>query len=178
MESRGPRVFFRGKCRQIVQSHGAFGWVEIKKKQGVELDLRIYYPAMIQSWLTLPETNSSPLKIDPWKRRFLLETTIFRSYVSFRECKSRVFIGIPGRLTGVEEPESWVWGCFVQVSRCFFVWKLQVPTHPSIGGSQSLIVRVVLGLSPNSQLILGGSSQDLFQWWSDDPRLFQPWMAM
>ena len=27
---------------------------------------------------TLPETNSSPLKIHPWKRRFLLETTIFR----------------------------------------------------------------------------------------------------
>ena len=27
---------------------------------------------------TLPETNSSPLKIDPWKRRFLLETTLFR----------------------------------------------------------------------------------------------------
>ena len=26
-----------------------------------------------------------PLKIDPWKRRFLLETTIFRCYVSFRE---------------------------------------------------------------------------------------------
>ena len=26
-----------------------------------------------------------PLKIDPWKRRFLLETTIFRGYVSFRE---------------------------------------------------------------------------------------------
>ncbi len=26
-----------------------------------------------------------PLKIDPWKRRFLLETIIFRSYVSFRE---------------------------------------------------------------------------------------------
>ena len=33
---------------------------------------------------TLPETNSSPLKIDPWKRRFLLETIIFRGYVSFR----------------------------------------------------------------------------------------------
>ena len=28
-----------------------------------------------------------PLKIDPWKRRFLLETIIFRGYVSFRECK-------------------------------------------------------------------------------------------
>ena len=26
------------------------------------------------------------LKIDPWKRRFLLETTIFRGHVSFREC--------------------------------------------------------------------------------------------
>ena len=26
-----------------------------------------------------------PLKIDPWKRRVLLETTIFRCYVSFRE---------------------------------------------------------------------------------------------
>ena len=38
--------------------------------------------------LALPETNSSPLKIDPWKRRFLLETTISRCYVSFRECIS------------------------------------------------------------------------------------------
>ena len=35
---------------------------------------------------TLLETNSSPLKIGaPWKRKFLLETTIFRGYVSFRE---------------------------------------------------------------------------------------------
>ena len=34
---------------------------------------------------TIPETNSSPLKIDPLKRKFLLETIIFRCYVSFRE---------------------------------------------------------------------------------------------
>ena len=34
---------------------------------------------------TLPETNSSHLKIDHWKRRFLLETIIFRGCVSFRE---------------------------------------------------------------------------------------------
>ncbi len=27
---------------------------------------------------TLPETNGSPLKIDSWKRSFLLETIIFR----------------------------------------------------------------------------------------------------
>ena len=38
---------------------------------------------------TLPETNSSPLKIDPWKKKILLETTMFKlSYVSFRESKS------------------------------------------------------------------------------------------
>ena len=35
---------------------------------------------------TLPETNSSPLKIDGWKMYFLLGMTIFRDYVSFREC--------------------------------------------------------------------------------------------
>ena len=35
--------------------------------------------------VTLPKTNSSHLKIDLWKRRFLLETTIFTCYVSFRE---------------------------------------------------------------------------------------------
>ena len=29
-----------------------------------------------------------PLKIDPWKRRVLLETTIFRCQYSFRECNS------------------------------------------------------------------------------------------
>ena len=34
---------------------------------------------------TIPETNSSPLKIDPLKRKFLLETIIFSCYVSFRE---------------------------------------------------------------------------------------------
>ena len=40
---------------------------------------------MDPNYSTLPETNSSPLKIDPGKRRFLLETTIFRGYVRFRE---------------------------------------------------------------------------------------------
>ena len=37
--------------------------------------------------ITLPETNSSPLKIDSWKRRFLLETTIFKvRTISFQGC--------------------------------------------------------------------------------------------
>ncbi len=36
-------------------------------------------------WLTLPETNSSPLKIDGWNTTFLLGRLIFRGYVGFRE---------------------------------------------------------------------------------------------
>ncbi len=35
--------------------------------------------------LTLPETNSSHLKMDGWKMNFLLGRPIFRGYVSFRE---------------------------------------------------------------------------------------------
>ena len=49
---------------------------------------------------TLPETNSLPLEIGPWKRRFLLETTIFRGKllvsgrvsVSFLEGRHRFFV--------------------------------------------------------------------------------------
>ena len=39
-----------------------------------------------------------PLKIDPWKRRFLLETIIFRGYVSFRQ---PMWSLIPRRVTKV-----------------------------------------------------------------------------
>ncbi len=35
--------------------------------------------------VTLPETNSSPLKMDDWITSFLLGRPIFRGYVSFRE---------------------------------------------------------------------------------------------
>ena len=35
---------------------------------------------------TLPETNSSHLKMDDWNTTFLLGWPIFRCYVSFREC--------------------------------------------------------------------------------------------
>ena len=37
--------------------------------------------------LTLPETNSLHLKIDHPKRKLVFQTSIFRCYVSFRECK-------------------------------------------------------------------------------------------
>ena len=36
---------------------------------------------------TIPSLKLTyPLKIDHWKRRFLLKTIILRGYVSFREC--------------------------------------------------------------------------------------------
>ena len=35
---------------------------------------------------TLPETNSSPMKMDGWNTSFLLGWPSFRGYVSFREC--------------------------------------------------------------------------------------------
>ena len=37
--------------------------------------------------VTLPETNSLPLKMDGWNTSFLLGNPIFRGYVSFREGK-------------------------------------------------------------------------------------------
>ena len=37
------------------------------------------------SWSTLPETNSSHLKMDGWNSTFPLKRPIFRCYVSFRE---------------------------------------------------------------------------------------------
>ena len=44
--------------------------------------------------ITLPETNSSPLKMDGWNTSFLLGWPIFRGYVSFRECnRNSGFVG-------------------------------------------------------------------------------------
>ena len=36
-------------------------------------------------FFTLPETNSSHLRMDGWKISFLLGWPVFRGYVSFRE---------------------------------------------------------------------------------------------
>ena len=43
-------------------------------------------PTCKNSPVTLPETNSSPLKMDGWNTSFLSGWPIFRGYVSFREC--------------------------------------------------------------------------------------------
>ena len=56
-------------------------------KKSQTLGVFLGNPGMHLSWnqdhIILPETNSSHLKIDPWKRRFVLETIIFGGYVSF-----------------------------------------------------------------------------------------------
>ena len=42
-------------------------------------------------WMfTLPETNSSHLKMDGWNTSFLFGWPIFRGYVSFKECRSSI----------------------------------------------------------------------------------------
>ena len=51
--------------------------------------------------LTLPETNGSPLKIDPWKRRLLLETIIFKGHVSFWEGNHNGISQNQGPLMGI-----------------------------------------------------------------------------
>ena len=56
------------------------GWNQIgpPSLKGIRVDPNEEPPILQKNGVTLPETNSSPLKIDHWKRRFLLETIIFR----------------------------------------------------------------------------------------------------
>ena len=51
------------------------------RKAGEPLD---QFPEKVRI-ITLPETNSSPLKIDHSKRKVIFQPYIFRCYVSFRE---------------------------------------------------------------------------------------------
>ena len=84
-----PGVFvYRGKVQMPASGEVGNSW----RWQGDEA------MKLTQPMATLPETDSSPLKIDPWKRRFLSETTIFRGYVSLRECNPSNFCGIKMRL--------------------------------------------------------------------------------
>ena len=58
-----------------------------------------FHPSLLITWrskatlFTLPETNIS-LKTGTWKRRFLLESIIFRCYVSLPECTTPLFITV------------------------------------------------------------------------------------
>ncbi len=55
--------------------------------RSVRLVARNWKPRNIPEYPTLPETNSSHLKIDGWNTNFLLGWPIFRGYASFRECE-------------------------------------------------------------------------------------------
>ena len=81
---------------------------------------------------TLPETNILHLKIDHWKRRFLLETIIFRGYVSFREYNKptiRILISpiriswfmvhVYAKVTGFNVLQNLENTCKTQCRRCF-----------------------------------------------------------
>ena len=82
-----PLLLF--SCLQCIHSKSlqtASGWGASKPKLPGAEETGWSWPILEgQQSDTLPKTNSSHLKIDPWKRRFLLETTIFRCYVSFQE---------------------------------------------------------------------------------------------
>ena len=59
-------------------------YIEIKISQYKD---PYYKPISIMECHTLPETNSSPLKIGHPKRKLVFQPSIFRCYVSFREGK-------------------------------------------------------------------------------------------
>ena len=67
-----------------VELYNPFRW----KKQRAELPFRCHLKIDVH-----PGKLTWNLKMDPWKRRFLLETIIFRCYVSFREGKT--FLPVP-----------------------------------------------------------------------------------
>ena len=72
----------------------------------------------IVEMITLPETNSSPLKIEPSKRKFLLETSIFRGYVSFRECNPYLpFTSTTGRDVRSMKVEMTFWSLNISVGK-------------------------------------------------------------
>ena len=52
--------------------------------------LRVF-PVLVPS---LKLTAKAPVLLDAWKRRFLLETTICRGYVSFRECNCNCLVDV------------------------------------------------------------------------------------
>ena len=67
--------------------------------------------------ITLPQTNSSHLKIGHRKRKLVLQPSICRGYVSFRECR-RVFsvrFGGRGFLKPMDHWMAWKAGLWTQV---------------------------------------------------------------
>ncbi len=62
-------------------------WVESDQPLGGPLGKVLWSKARNQRWIHPPKQTWN-LKMDPWKRRFLLETIISRFHVSFWGCKN------------------------------------------------------------------------------------------
>ena len=64
-------------------------WFRRRSTDMLILPLFWFPESPIQDRFTLPETNSSPLKIGHRKRKGVFQPSIFRCYVSFRESRSK-----------------------------------------------------------------------------------------
>ena len=79
--NRGCHQFLETKCSPFYESSSDF--LDCFSREATQIGGKNVCTGNLR--LTLPETNSSPLKMgDPLKRRFLLETTIFRGYLASR----------------------------------------------------------------------------------------------
>ena len=70
--------------------------------------------------ITLPESNSSPLKIGHPKRKLVFQPSIFGSYVSFREGRVDFFHQKKQMLRRA----TFFWG--LQTERCFFFGEISL----------------------------------------------------
>ena len=68
-------------------------WQKISHKLTLKILKALFGMKILKVGNTLPETNSSPLKMDGWNTTFLLGRPLFRGYVSFREGMSVKMVG-------------------------------------------------------------------------------------
>ena len=73
------------KLAHVVRGSVEGSHVEVSQRRYKEIGLTKNTSHLESLGDTLPETNSSPLKMDGWNTTFLLGRPIFRGYVSFRE---------------------------------------------------------------------------------------------
>ena len=64
--------------------------------------------SMGNKWCTLPETNSSPLKIGHPKRKLVFQPSISRGYVSFREGNTSYSISMYKYIAGERLYDQWL----------------------------------------------------------------------
>ena len=124
---------------------------------------------------TLPETNSSPLKMDSWNTTFLLGRPIFRGYVSFREGSFFVLLYM-----------CWIRVSFFKVVRKHLVKKFYLLQHGPllvingvISPINGLINGVSWGYNPlyGPLLITGDGAHFHHRSWAQVPPDFSPFFS-